>query len=75
MIENDINDDTLKLPLCNGLAEVNLPIYGLCYKHMMSVNYAPSVVNKLKALLTDDINTQWMIENDINDDTFNTLVV
>jgi hypothetical protein len=26
MIENDINDDTLKLPLCNGLAEVNLPI-------------------------------------------------
>jgi hypothetical protein len=55
MIENDINDDTLKLPLCNGLAEVNLPIYGLCYKHMMSINYAPSVVNKLKALLTDDI--------------------
>jgi hypothetical protein len=55
MIENDINDDTLKLPLCNGLAEVNLPIYGLCYKHVMIVNYASSIVNKLKDLLTDDI--------------------
>jgi len=29
-------------------------ICGLYYKHMMIVNYASSVVNKLKALLTDD---------------------
>ncbi len=27
---------------------------GLYYKHMMIVNYACSVVNKLEALLTDD---------------------
>jgi hypothetical protein len=27
---------------------------GLYYKHMMIVNYASSIVNKLKALLTDD---------------------
>jgi hypothetical protein len=27
---------------------------GLYYKHMMIVNYASSVINKLEALLTDD---------------------
>jgi hypothetical protein len=31
-----------------------LKISGLYYKHMTIVNYASSVVNKLKALLTDD---------------------
>jgi len=32
----------------------NYPICGLYYKHMRIVNYTSSVVNKLKALLTDD---------------------
>jgi hypothetical protein len=29
-------------------------ISGLYYKHTMIINYASSVINKLKALLTDD---------------------
>ncbi len=44
-------NDNLSLSVCRRQA---FPICGLYYKHMMIVNYANSVVNKLEALLTDD---------------------